>query len=117
MNFQEKVFEIAEGFRNRADAVVQVALSAARTQAAKRADTLKTTMTALQVAGREFGAVARRHGARFVKENATLARAAGQDVSALVSSTYSQFSKREATPVRKRRKSSATRKRAAAKAA
>ena len=119
MNFQDKVFESTADFRARAASLTQAAFATARTranQAAGRVAKLKPALAALQVAGREFNKVARRHVSRLVKQNSTIARDAGKDVSALARSTYLQLSKREAAPARKPRKTAA-RKRAAAKVA
>jgi hypothetical protein len=101
MNFQEKVFETTAQLRARA---------------AQRVDMLKSSLASLQVAGRALNTVARRHGSRFVKENSAIALDAAKDVSALARATYSQFAKRD-VPVARKRKSTAVRKRPAAKAA
>lgn len=126
MNFQDKVFESAADFRARAIALTQTTLAGARsraTQAAGSVAQLKTSLAALRVAGRELNKVASRHVARFVKQNSSLAREAGKEVSALARSTYRQLSKREATAgksrktVTRKRAASSTRTRTAAKAA
>ena len=77
MNFQEKLLESTADLRARAAALANVAVATARARAqvaAKRVDVLKGSFAALTVAGREFNKVARRHAARFVKENSTIAR-------------------------------------------
>ena len=74
MNFQEKMLETTADLRARAAALANVAVTTARTRAqvaAKRVDVLKGSFAALTIAGREFNKVARRHAARFVKENST----------------------------------------------
>ena len=76
-----------------------MALATARMRAqaaAKRADVLKGSLATLTVAGRELNKVARRHAARFVKENSTIAVNAGKDVSALARTTYATLAKRAA---------------------
>jgi len=118
MNFQEKMLENTADFRARAAALANVAVTTARTRAegaAKRVDALKGSFAALTVAGRELSKVARRHAARFVKENSTLAVSAGKDVSALARNTYATLTQRAAP--KKARKVSATRKRVTRKAA
>ena len=101
MNFQSKVFETTADLR---------------ALAVERVSTLKGSLAALQVAGREFNRVARRHVSKFVKQNTAIAREAGKDVSALARATYSQLATREAAITRKPRKPAA-RKRATARAA
>ena len=120
MNFQEKLFETTADFRSRAAALATVAVAAARARAqvaAKRVEGLKGTFEVLSVAGREFNKVARRHVGRFVKENSTIAAAAGKDVSSLARSTYSTLAARRGNAKPKARKPSAVRKRVKAKAA
>jgi len=122
MNFQEKVLEATADLRSRAALLADEALKTARARAgiaAKRVEVLKGSLATLSVASREFNKVARRHAVRFVKENSTLAAAAGKDVSALARTTFAALAKRPATM--KARKPSArkpaARKRASAKAA
>ena len=117
MNFQEKVFETTAELRARAAALASVAVTTARARAevaAKRISGLKGSVEALTLAGREFNKVARRHAARFVKENTSIAANAGKDVSALARSTYATLTRRAAP---KARKVPGARKRAARKAA
>jgi hypothetical protein len=107
MNFQEKLIENTAEIRARATALASTALTTARSTAAaaaQRVGVLKGSLATLQVAGRELNKVARRHVTRFVKENSTLAMAAGKDMSALARSTYSQLSQPKATVGRKPRK-------------
>jgi len=101
MNLQEKVLE---------------STAALRARAAKRVDDLKGSLATLTVAGRELNKVARRHVARFVKENSTLAVSAGKEVSALARNTYATLSTRPAAP-QKARKAVSARKRTVRKAA
>jgi hypothetical protein len=118
MNFQEKVLETTADLRSRAAALATVAVSTARARAevaAKRVTGLKGSLAALTVAGRELNKVARRHAARFVKENSSIAANAGKDVSALARSTFATLTQRTAPA--KPRKPAAVRKRAARKAA
>ena len=122
MNFQEKVLEATADLRSRAALLADEALKTARARAgiaAKRVEVLKGSLATLSVASREFNKVARRHAVRFVKENSTLAAAAGKDVSVLARTTFAALAKRPATL--KARKPSArkpaARKRASAKAA
>ena len=118
MNFQEKMLESTAELRARAAAIANVAVTTARTRAkiaAKRVEGLKGSFAALSIAGREFNKVARRHAARFVKENSTIAASAGKDVSALARTTYATLTQRAVAP--KARKAPAARKRAARKAA
>ena len=105
MNLQEKLFETTAALRARATQI-----------AARRSVVIKDSLAALTVAGRELNKVARRHAARFVKENSTIAVNAGKDVSALARSTYATLSKR-AAPQKAARKAPAARKRAVRKAA
>ena len=118
MNFQEKMLETTAELRARAAAIANVAVTTARTRAsvaAKRVDVLKGSFAALTIAGREFNKVARRHAARFVKQNSTIAASAGKDVSSLARTTYAALTQRAAAP--KARKIPAARKRATRKAA
>ena len=117
MNFQEKVFETTADLRARAAALADIAVTTARARvevAAKRVNGLKGSFQALSVAGREFNKVARRHAARFVKENSSIAAEAGRDVSALARSTFATMTRRAAP---KAKKTSPIRKRATRKAA
>ena len=116
MNFQEKVFEATLDLRSRAALLADAAIETARARAAmaaKQVDTLKALLETLSAASRGFNKVARRHAARFVKENSTLAIAAGKDVSALARTTIATLAMQ---PAKKQRKPAA-RKRARAKAA
>jgi hypothetical protein len=116
MNFQEKVLEATADLRSRAALLAAEALKTARVrvgETAKRVD-LKASLATLSVASRELNKVARRHAARFVRENSTIVVAAGKDVSALARTTYASLSKR--TPVKAARKP-AVRKRAKSKTA
>ena len=117
MNFQEKLLESTADLRTRAAALANVAVTTARARAevaAKRINGLKGSVQVLTLASREFSKVARRHGARFVKENSSIAADAGKDVSALARSTFATLTRRAAP---KARKAPAARKRAARKAA
>jgi hypothetical protein len=117
MNFQEKMLETTADLRARAAALANVAVTTARARAevaAKRVQGLKGSIAVLTVAGREFNKVARRHAARFVKENSTIAANAGKDVSALARTTFATLTQRAAT---KARKAPAARKRVTRKAA
>ena len=112
MNLQEKVLEAARDLRSRAALLATDALKSARIRAgdtAKRVDMLKGSLATLTLASRELNKVARRHAARFVKENSTIAVAAGKEVSALARTTYASLSKH--TPAKTVRKA-AVRKRA-----
>jgi hypothetical protein len=114
MNFQEKMFEATADLRARAAAFANAAVDTARARAdlaGKRVAVLKGSLAALTVAGREFNKVARRHAVRFVKENSTLAAAAGKDVTTLARTTYATLAKRP-QPKSKARKPAATRRRA-----
>ena len=118
MNFQEKMLVTTADLRARAAEIANVAVANARTRAkvaATRVGALKGSFAALTMAGREFNKVARRHAARFVKENSTIAASAGKDVSALARTTYATLTQRAAAP--KSRKAPAARKRTAKKAA
>jgi hypothetical protein len=118
MNLQDKVLETTADFRARAASLSHAILAQTRhraTQAAGRVERLKTSLAALQTAGRALGKVAQRHATRFVTQNSMIAREAGKDVSSLARSTYLRLAKRD-VPARKPRKSS-TRKRTGAKVA
>jgi hypothetical protein len=119
MNFQEKMFETTADLRMRANALAAAAITTARARAqvaAKRVDSLKNSLAKLTIAGRELNKVARRHGARFLKQNSSIAVDAGKDVSALARATYATLAKRGAAP-KKARKTPAARKRTVSKAA
>ena len=114
MNFQKQVSENAADLRARAMTFADLALVRARAAlSTQRVATLKASLTALQIAGRELNQVARRHVSRFVKENSVIARDAGKDVTALARATYSSLAKQGARPARKNRKTAAARKRTA----
>ena len=113
MNFQQKLFETSAELRDRAQAFAISAMGNARVQAdaaAKRVEKLKGSMAVLNMAGREFNKVARRHAIRFVKQNSTLAAQVRDDVSALALSTFASLSKSAAA--NKPRKPATARKRA-----
>jgi hypothetical protein len=115
MNFQEKVLEATADLRSRAAVLAEEALKTARARAgvaARRVEVLRGSLAKLTVASREFNKVARRHAARFVKQNSTLAVAAGKDVSALARTTYATLAKR---PAAKTARKPAARKAAARK--
>jgi len=119
MNFQEKMLEVAAELRARSIALAHTAIETARDRAqvaTKRAAALQGSLATLRVSGRALDKVVRRHAVRFVKENATLARAARKDVSALARDTYTSFAgsgaKKHAAPTRK---SATSRKRTRAK--
>ena len=98
MNLQAKVVETATDIRARAAALTEATIEIARGQAAANAERIaliKTSLSALRLAGRELNHVARRHVSRFVKQNSTIAREAGKEVSALARATYEQISKRD----------------------
>lgn len=119
MNFQDKVIESTADFRARAATLAGSAVAAARARAdlaAQRVGSLKGSLAALQVAGREFNKVARRHVSRFVKENSVIALEAGKEVGALARATYSKLAKQDVAPARKARKTTSTRKRAGSSA-
>jgi hypothetical protein len=111
MNFQEKLFEATQDLRTRAVTLGKAALLTAReraavaaTRAEKRVGALKTSLTTLGVAGREFEKVARRHGAQFVKQNSSLVQAARKDVTSLALTTFDAIAKRGASTKKKARK-------------
>jgi hypothetical protein len=102
MNFQEKMLNATADLRSRAGV------------AAKRVEVLKGSLATLTMASREFNKVARRHAARFMKQNSTLAVSAGKDISALARTTFATLAKR---PVAKKARKQVARKRSGAKAA
>lgn len=111
MNFQEKMFEATQGLRTRAATLGKAAVINARERATvaarrveKRIGALKISLTTLGVAGRELEKVARRHGAKFVKQNATIAQSARKDVTSLALTTFDAISKRAAPTKKKVRK-------------
>jgi hypothetical protein len=117
MKFQEKLLEATADLRSRAALLADEALKTARLRAgitARRVDGLKDSLATLTTAGRAFNKVARRHVTRFVKENSTIAVAAGKDVSALARTTFATLAKR---PAAKKARKAAVRKRSTAKAA
>ncbi|MDF3019010.1 MAG: hypothetical protein K0Q92_313 [Steroidobacteraceae bacterium] len=126
MKFQDQVIESTADLRARAAAFADSAVTRARAVlTSARVDSVKASLDALQLAGREFNKVARRHVSRFVKENSVIARDAGKEVTALARSTYSSLAKQAASPARKsagktsaaRKRAAGTRRRAAVKAA
>jgi hypothetical protein len=102
MNFQEKVFERTAELR---------------TLAARRIEALKGSLAVLKAAGEDLNQVARRHVGRFVKENRSIALAAGKDLKAFARDTYASFRQSPAAPVRKTRKTAARKRTVAAKVA
>jgi hypothetical protein len=117
MNFQEKLLETTADLRSRAAVLAGAALKTARARAgvaAKRVELLKGSLATLNVASREFNKVARRHAARFIKENSTIATAAGKDVSSLARTTFATLAKR---PAANKARKPAARKRIGAKSA
>jgi hypothetical protein len=113
MNFQEKLLEASADLRSRAAALATSALETARSradQATRRVADLKGPISVLNGASREFNKVARRHAARFVKQNSTIVAAARKDVVELARSTYASLATRPTA--KKARRTSTTRKRA-----
>jgi len=113
MNFQQKLSATTADLRERAQACAISAIGNARVQAdaaTKRVEKLKGSMAVLNMAGREFKRVARRHAVRFVKQNSTLAAQVRDDVSALALSTFASLSK--SVTANKPRKPATARKRA-----
>jgi hypothetical protein len=126
MYFQDKIIETTQELRARAATLGKAALITARERAglaASRVETrvgaLKSSLAKLGVAGRELEKVARRHGATFVKQNATIAMAARKDVTSLALTTFDAIAKRGSKPKTKTRKTVARKpaSRARAKAA
>ena len=118
MTLQDEVLKTTAELRARAVALASVAVTTARTRAgvaAKRVDGIKGSFAVLSVAGRQFNKVARRHAARFVKENSSIAADAGKEVTALARSTYATLT--QPATATKARKAPAARKRATRKAA
>ncbi len=114
MYFQDKFFETTQALRDRAATLGKAALITARERAGlaasrveKRVGALKSSLTTLGVAGRELEKVARRHGATFVKQNATIAQAARKDVTSLAVSAFNAIAKPAGTAKPKTRKSAA----------
>jgi hypothetical protein len=112
MYFQDKFFEATQALRDRAATLSKAALITARERAGlaasrveKRIGTLKSSLSTLGVAGRELEKVARRHGATFVKQNATIAQSARKDVTSLAVSAFKAIAKPAATAKPKTRKS------------
>ena len=112
MDFQDKIIEGTQVLRARAATLGKAALIVARERAGiaanrveKRVGALKSSLTTLGVAGRELEKVARRHGAQFVKQNATIAQAARKDVTSLALSAFDAIAnKRVASVAKKARK-------------
>ena len=114
MNFQEKLMEASAEIRTRAAALAASAMGNARAQAelaGKRATQLKASLAVLNGAGRELNKVARRHAARFVKQNSSIAADVRKEVTTLAQSTYASLTRRAAP--KKARRAPAARKRAA----
>jgi hypothetical protein len=113
MNFQEKLFEASAVIRGRATALAASAFKTARSradEAKRRVADLKGPISVLDGAGRELNKVARRHAARFLKQNSTIVTAARKDVTELARSTYASLAGRPAA--KKARRAAAPRKRA-----
>jgi hypothetical protein len=111
MYFQDKIVETTQELRARAAALGKAALITARERAglaASRVETkvgaLKSSLATLGVAGRQLEKVARRHGATFVKQNATIANAARKEVTSLALTTFDAIAKRGAKAKTKTRK-------------
>jgi hypothetical protein len=119
MNFQSKVFESAAVLAERTVALANATAARVRNRAAQISESadLKVTLEQLKAAGGEFQKIARQHGARFVKENAVIAKAAGKDLMHLGRSVYANFSRDEKPAARPARKATSTRKRVTRKAA
>ena len=114
MNFQEKLAETSAELRARAAALAASAVDNARAQAglaAKRATRLKASLVVLNGAGRELNTVARRHVARFVKQNSSIAADVRKELTTLAKSTFASL-KQPAAP-KKARRAPAARKRTA----
>lgn len=109
MNLQEKLLEASAELRGRAAALAASALETAR----KRAGLASQRISVLNVAGREFNKVARRHAVHFVKQNSTIAAAVRKDVSDLARTTYASLATR-AVPKKARRATARKRTRKAA---
>jgi hypothetical protein len=106
MNFHDKVFETTADFRARAVALSHTAIDGVRvcaSAASSRVAVLRSSLSALRVAGRELNKVTRRHVSRLVKQNSSIARNAGKEFSALARATLQQLSQ-DAAPARKVRK-------------
>lgn len=73
-----------------------------RARAARGVARLHSSLGVLGGAGRELKVVARRHGARFVRQNSTLASAVGQDLSRIVRSAYESLAQRPKSAARQR---------------
>ena len=101
MNFQEKLLESSAELRTRARAIAASAAKTVRDPA--------KLLSALDGARRKLGRVARRHGTRFVKQNASIASDLRKDVTELARTTYATLSTRPAP--KKPRRAAATRKR------
>jgi hypothetical protein len=109
MNIQDKIIENTQALRARAATFGKAALIAARERAGvavnrveRRVGALKSSLTTLGVAGRELEKVARRHGAQFVKQNATIALAARKDVTSLALSAFDAIAKKRVATVAKK---------------
>jgi hypothetical protein len=112
MNFQQRLMEATSVLAARASALATTALDAVRVRgvSAKRVDAVKGSLGALGVAGREFHRVARRHAARFVKENSALARSAGSEFGTIARATYASLARtRQPAKARKPRAAAARR--------
>jgi hypothetical protein len=107
MNLQEKLIENAAQIRARAGEITATAIATARTGASRAAERLEL----LKSVGQGLNTVTRRHATRFVKQNRTLAMAAGKDLRGLVRSTFATFAADAAPTSRARRKPVAARRR------
>jgi hypothetical protein len=126
MDFQDKIIESTQALRAQAATLGKAALVTARERAGvavgrveKQVGALKSSLATLGVAGRELEKVARRHGAQFVKQNATIASAARKDVTSLALSAFDAIAKKRVATVAKKARKPArkTASRARAKAA
>jgi hypothetical protein len=92
MNIQEKLFEASAELRARTATLVATLTRAA----SSRASLARRSVAVLNDAGREFRKVARRHAARFMRDNSKLAATVRQDVTSLARDTLASFAKERA---------------------
>ena len=119
MNFQQKVLESAVFIAGQAQQLADTAAAKVRDRVGRagRNVDLNDTLEKLTAAGGELRKIARLHGARFVQDNATIARAAGKDLSDLGRSLYSGFTATKKPTARAARKRTSARRRSARKVA
>jgi hypothetical protein len=93
MNIQAKVFESAVVLADKATSLATFAAETLRERTLKLTDKadLKGAVAHLRTASGELHKIARQHGSRLVKQNASIAQAAGRDLRDLGRSVFANL--------------------------